>query len=199
MNDNTRCNASRKMHVMVDIETMSTDPRAAIISIGACAFDNTGIQHTFKVNIKPESAKGVGMVISKDTAEWWAKQPPESRALVLSNNVNADYGITQFVDWYNRVNPSYVWSNGVQFDITILEYAMRCVGAQCPWKFWQVCDSRTIFTMFGINVKDLHATAKTTAHDALGDATVQANAVIELLKALRWNESDSPLKFNDIA
>lgn len=185
-----------KPHCMIDLETLSQEPTAAVISIGACMFDNTGILDTFKVNIKPESAKAFGMIISKDTIDWWLKQSPEARAATLEKNVAADFGLAQFVKWYSERKPSHIWALGTYFDITILEHALKCVKLDIPWKYWEVNDCRTIFNMFGINTKDLHKAAGSMHHNALDDARVQANALIAILNAMSWGEEGSPLKFN---
>ena len=76
---------------MLDIETLSQSTRAAVVQIGACTFDKTGIKDTFKVNIKPESAKEFGMIISADTIEWWSNRPKEVQEMVLSHGVKADF------------------------------------------------------------------------------------------------------------
>lgn len=184
-----------KKHLMLDIETLSQDPKAAVISIGACTFDSEGIHDTFKVNIKPESAKAFGMIISKDTVDWWLKQSPEARAATLERNVMADFGLGQFVEWYAKMNPAFVWAHGSTFDIVILEHAFKCVSQDIPWKYWHICDSRTVFNMFGINVKDLHSTEGTMHHDALDDAKTQAKALIAIFNSMGWGEEGSPLKF----
>lgn len=183
-----------KTHCMIDCETLSQSPQAAVISIGACIFDANGIHHTFKVNIKPESAKAFGMIISQDTIEWWLKQSDEARKASLERNVMADFGLGQFVEWYNIHKPDYVWSQGITFDIVILEHAFKCVKLECPWKFWHIMDCRTVLNMFGINTKDLHKAASSTHHDALDDAKVQAEALIAIFKAMGWQTDESPLK-----
>lgn len=183
-----------KIMMMVDIETLSQSPRAAIISIGACTFDKNGIIDTFKVNIKPESAKEVGMVISKDTLDWWANQPKEVWEAALDKNVYAQFGLSEFVKWIEARNPSKVWAQGVQFDITILEHAFGCVGLRTPWKFWDIMDTRTLFNMFGINTKSIHEKYGSAHHDALSDAVAQTKALIEVLAAMGWGEDGGPLK-----
>ncbi len=184
-----------KKHCCIDIETLSQDPRAAVISIGACVFDNTGIKHTFKVNIKPDSAKKFGMIISKDTVDWWAKQSPAAQKAALERNVMADFGLQQFVEWFNTHKPDFVWAHGTMFDIVIMEHALKCVAVDIPWKYWMINDCRTLFNMFGINTKDLHATASSEHHDALDDCRVQANAVIAILNSMGWGEADSVIAF----
>lgn len=183
-----------KKHMMIDIETMSQDPRAAVISIGAVMFDNTGIKHKFKVNIKPESAKAAGMIISKDTVDWWLKQSDEARKASLEKNVMADFGLGEFIKWFKLHSPDYVWAHGTSFDIVILEHAFKCVQIECPWKYWQIQDSRTLFNMFGINTKDLHKTASSIHHDAADDARIQAEALIAIFTAMGWGDDTSPLK-----
>lgn len=184
-----------KLHCCIDIESLSQDPRAAVISIGACTFNETGIIDTFKVNIRPESAKAFGMIISKDTIDWWLKQAPEVRAAALERNVDADFGLTQFVNWYKERKPAYIWSQGTSFDIVIMEYAIRCVGLDVPWKYSSVMDMRTVFNMFGIYTKDLHkAAGDSTHHDALSDAMIQSKALIAMLNAMSWGKAESPLR-----
>jgi len=183
-----------KKHLMLDLETLDKGPRSAVISIGACIFDANGITDTFKVNIKPESAKAFGMTVGKDTLNWWAKQSEEARQASLTKNVMADFGLQTFIDWVGKHRPDYIWAHGVVFDIVIIEHAFSCVAKTQPWSYGSVMDSRTLFNLFGIKTKDLHSTANTTHHDALDDAKTQANGVIAVLRSMGWGEDDSPLK-----
>lgn len=181
-------------HLMFDLETLSQEPTAAIISIGACTFTPHGIGDTFRCNIKPESSKAFGLTISEDTVKWWSERPKEVRDAVLTKNVNLDFGLQAFHDWYKKTNPSYVWSLGTTFDIIIAEYAFKRTKIDIPWHFRQVQDARTLFNLFGIKSTDLHAAEGSMHHDALADSITQTKAIIAVLKAMGWGEKDSPIK-----
>jgi hypothetical protein len=77
-------------HLMLDLETLSTEPNAAIVSIGACAFDmldkEEDIEHTFLRRVSIESNFEHGRHISADTLMWWFKQSPEAQQATFAGD-----------------------------------------------------------------------------------------------------------------
>jgi len=66
--------------IMVDIETLGTDPGAAIVSIGAVRFSTTNdaagaIEAEFFESVALESCDAYGLDIDGSTVEWWLGQP----------------------------------------------------------------------------------------------------------------------------
>ena len=68
--------------VMLDLETMGNGPDAAIVAIGAVAFDietATISPRGFYVRVDLESAIGSGGVMDPSTVIWWLQQSDEAR------------------------------------------------------------------------------------------------------------------------
>lgn len=176
--------------ISFDIETLSTRPDAAILSIGAAAFDRaTGaIGRTMYVEVKIDDAVDNGHV-DGSTLTWWVSQSDAARALFSRPNkvslATAMRLVTEFVvrevEDTGEVSP---WGNGSTFDITILESAYRRVGLPVPWKFWNVRDMRTIvdaaFEATGFDRGSIPFEG--VPHHALYDAVHQAKVI-----ATSWN------------
>jgi hypothetical protein len=67
------------IHVMVDLETLSTKSNAAILAIGAVKFTpEKGVYDNYYqvVTTPPETE---GFHISTETLEWWTKQSAEAQ------------------------------------------------------------------------------------------------------------------------
>ncbi len=166
-------------HCMIDIETLSSRPTAAIVSIGACKFDNEHILEKFYVNISAADCKKHGLHFSPETIEWWSHQPKEARQQWQKDPVDLNTGLDAFIDWYGT-RSLWTWSNGADFDLPILENAMWAVGKETPWKY---TDSRCVRTITGITKRKIDR-SEGTAHNALDDAINQAKFIQEFLKAM---------------
>lgn len=184
------------LHCMIDLETLSQSPTAAVISIGACTFDRTGVKDTFKVNIKPETSKELGMTISADTVQWWSDQSKAAQDSVFLKAVPAKFALKEFHAWYSSHPIKKIWSQGISFDLPIIEHAFKKADLTIPWKYWESMDSRTIFSMFGYRSDMLHRKYGSIEghHDALEDCKVQVLGLIDILDAMGWNDQGSPIK-----
>lgn len=81
--------------------------------------------------------------------------------------------------WNHRA----VWSNGAGFDIVAMESAWRQLGMNIPWTYWSVRDTRTLFEVAGVSLKDKKYKTRTT-HKAVEDAEHQAIVVQDAYKKL---------------
>ncbi len=171
-----------RLDISIDLETLSTRPDAAMVSIGAAAFDrDTGaIEDTFYAVINLDSAIADHHVCSA-TLQWWMCQGDAARAVFMdaskSTLRDALEALHRFASQYPDAN---VWGNGANFDVAILEYAYaRHFGYQsAPWKFWNVRDMRTIVeaaAAIGFDKKSI--TFQGTAHNARDDAAHQARVI----------------------
>ena len=68
-----------------------------------------------------------------------------------------------------------IWGQGYGFDITILEDMYRMLGVPIPWQFWQIKDSRTLFTCCKTDPRKV--LGQENLHNALADAYFQARGV----------------------
>lgn len=161
-------------HVMVDIETMGTNPDAAIVSIGAVLFNpliGKISNKTFYVELEwvPQ-----GRCIDPETIKWWRTQPRVAQqALCGLDDLQEVLGA--FTQWLPK--DCKVWGNGPTFDISILEHAYRQHKIDIPWKYWNVRDCRTVLDMYESKRGGLNRKVSGTKHNALDDAIHQAQTI----------------------
>ena len=105
-----------KTAIMIDLETLSTDTDAAILSIGAVKFDPFEDELTnpqmdkFYARISLEN--DLNLSISDSTLEWWAKQSQEAQDEAFSEENRIDIA-DAFDQLYKFCwGAKQVWSNG---------------------------------------------------------------------------------------
>ncbi len=178
--------------IMVDIETFATDNNAAIVAIGAVAFDAdvpegtnllddpiwakspdallNGMGQGFRVNVDlgasdPDKRGN----IDPSTVEWWLGQSDEARAMLVSGDRKPLGGqLALFSAWISRqggYSKLRLWSNGPTFDETILRAAFGRYGMGFPISFR---GSRCCRTMFDF-AKSLGWDPKAAAMEAPDD------------------------------
>lgn len=170
-------------HIMVDLETMGTQPGRAIVSIGAVAFcphSGSISKKTFYTAVSLKSCTAIGMKIEPDTLMWWLKQSDAARLAIANGGKSINVAIGNFTNWFDAHNAEFLWGHGSVFDEPILRAAYRMCGRTEPWKFYNVRDTRTIFDISGVSPNR----SVGTHHNALDDARAQAVAVIEAYRKL---------------
>lgn len=171
-----------KEHLMIDLETMGTDPSAPIISIGAVFFDKTGFGEKFYKNLSVEDQIEKGRFPDGPTIKWWMSQSDAAKKVFKEDAVATRQGLYEFVNFITanchktKVKP---WGNGSNFDITMLEDIFKQYKIEIPWIYRNIRDLRT-FREFVYDGKDLKMPG--TAHNALDDAVFQACIVIKGMK-----------------
>ncbi len=165
-------------HVSIDIETMATSYDAAVVGIGARAFDETGTGTGFEIFIDQRAAARLGRV-DPDTMRWWAKQPAYDR--VFGGTVDPSVAVTKLSEFIESGNFDFVWANGPQFDLVILRRLYAELGIKFPFHYRAERDFRTIRTvgeMLNVDDKGLY---DGVAHTPLDDATNQARVISRVL------------------
>ena len=160
--------------IMIDIETLSVEPNALILTIAAVKFDRkTPITeydsaNVFYVRIDIDSCKKIGMHIDTSTLKWWETQSKEAKYEVFENpdRVPIREALEQLSVFLK--SSKYVWANSPNFDCVILESAFKLCKLDVPWKFWNLRDCRTIYDIFRV-----FRNTKNTAHHALEDCKSQ--------------------------
>lgn len=169
-------NEKDKCHVMIDLETYSTNSNAVIRSIGVLLFNMSGEREVLmETGIDVESCLLVGLTIDQDTINFWRKQPEEYRenlqelsTMNLKDALNDLQKVAQ-----ETLTELFVWGHGSDFDIVILGNAYKAIGQMPWWKYSNVRDTRTLFDL--ANYKYVSK----GGHNALGDANRQVDAVCE--------------------
>lgn len=165
---------------MLDIETLSTRPESVILTLGAVKFSpyNSDVNTEDGLYLKPDVNEqlNINRHVQEETVQWWSKQAEEVReeALGEADRVSID----NMLDQLNRflVGADNIWCQGPAFDIVILENLYRQMQRPTPWQFWQIRDSRTLFSVHG----DPRKKDRYGAHNALLDCYYQARAVQQI-------------------
>ena len=170
--------------IMIDIETLSCQPEAVILTLGAIKFDpynyeeepHTGLYLRLNVN---EQLK-MGRHVEDATVAWWGEQAKDVQDEALGDENRTD--VNDVLDQLNKyqVGSNNIWAQGTYFDITMLENLYKQLQRPAPWNYWQICDSRTLFKVHG----DPRQKGRQGLHNALADCYYQARAVQEVYKNL---------------
>lgn len=167
------------MHIMLDLETLSTRMDAAILSIGAVRFTPAHVlDYTFYSAVTIDSNLESGRHVAGATLAWWVQQDGAAREAFgdpQARHLNA--ALHALSIWIGgAAGPDdeevYLWGNGANFDISILESAYRNAQHIVPWNFRNVRCLRTIRALAGAETID--RPENPIAHHALEDARAQA-------------------------
>jgi hypothetical protein len=177
--------------VMVDLETLSTSPTAAILTLGAIRFNRTwkpddlpSIKNVdlFYRKIDLASCLAVGLEMNASTIEWWMRQPDVARKEVFSQpRMSLVQTLEEFSQWLGT--SKYIWSHGDDFDTVILTQAYRACGLKLPWHYSHTRDTRTLLDVAKVDVKMLEDD-KDILHHAAFDCYRQIYAVLEAFDKL---------------
>lgn len=166
----------KRTQIMLDLETLGTEPGSVILSIGAVKFGEGKILSEFYANINASSCQTLGLKIDAATVMWWMMQSDEARKAITTGSKHISDALTQFSEWVGDAEAE-VWGNGAGFDNTLLRSAYSAHQLTPPWKFTNDRCYRT--------VKNLHPEIKMerkgTHHNALDDARSQAVHLMEIL------------------
>ncbi|HAX5201270.1 TPA: exonuclease [Escherichia coli] len=181
-------------HLMIDLETMGTNPDAPIISIGAIFFDpQTG-------DMGPEFSKTIdldtaGGVIDLGTIKWWLKQSREAQSAIMTDEIPLDDALLQLREFIDENSGEFfvqVWGNGANFDNVILRRSYERQGIPCPWRYCNDRDVRTIVELGKVMDFDARTAIpfEGIRHNALDDARHQAKYVSAIWQKLIPNQTD---------
>ena len=171
------------MDLMVDIEALAKHNDAIILTIGAQMFDPSvkgwetkpqRMRHSedtyvpsMNIRVDVDEQETLGRRTDEETLAWWCKQTTEAQADAFSTEdrvslSDALLALKQLAEPCKRV-----WSKGPLYDFAILEHAYEQSKIAVPWKFWNVRDARTVYSLTP-NLK-----ARTNGHLALEDCRNQ--------------------------
>lgn len=165
---------------MLDLETLSVRPNAAILVIGAIKFnrgekwkESFHIKDLKKIDffytrVKLDSCVKAGLHVDKETEKWWSEQDEEAKyeALINPDRASLKEALKSFKEWFGTNPRTKIWGNGSSFDCTILGEAYKICEMDIPWKFWLERDLRTLLDLGDIKMCDLPQYGK---HNALYD------------------------------
>jgi hypothetical protein len=171
------------MELMIDIEALAKHNDAVILTIGAQMFDpsvkgwETKLQREFHTDayyqpymntrVDVDEQEILGRRIDTETLNWWSKQSPESQDDAFSPDGRISLR-DSLIELSRLAEPcKRVWSKGPLYDFAILEHAYEQVGIRVPWKFWNVRDARTVYSLTPT------LTPRTNGHLAIEDCRNQ--------------------------
>jgi exodeoxyribonuclease VIII len=160
------------MWYMIDLETLSTRPDAAILQIGIVAFDLYGIKDSKQWNVEAEGR------VDRPTLHWWKEQiaagvdPPGLGPMPLK------LALEDIVVMMKPDEAMQVWANPSTFDIVILGEAFHRCGMSPPWNHRQVRDLRTLRMLY----PDVPRPKPDLPHVAVYDAMAQATWVMRMFE-----------------
>ena len=118
-------------HAMIDLETLSTNPNAVILTVGGVKFNPYNAEEPaqpmyFRVDVDSQTA--MGRDVMQETLDWWATQPKEisEEALGDDNRISLE----EMVRTINRfaVGVDVFWCQGPLFDYAILQNLYSQLG-----------------------------------------------------------------------
>lgn len=171
--------------VMVDLETLGTLPGSVILSIGAVAFNEMGVDSEgFYRSIRRSDCEKAGLKTSPETLAWWEKQSPEARTVLNDSNAASLFtALKHFNDWLGQFPDTVsIWGNGANFDNPLLACAYDAVSVKPYYKFWNERCYRTVKNQY----PDIDLERKGTYHNALDDARCQAEHLVQICQKRDW-------------
>jgi hypothetical protein len=184
-------------HLMLDLETLSTDDNAVVIAIGAVVFNDEHVVESLGWNLAFDDMTGH---FDAKTIAWWMQQSAEAQAVTFGGDRIAPWlAGSELVELLRRHDIKTVWANDPHFDVTILKnwwerYSVNAAAEAglhrpriaYPWPFAynQPRSFRTLVELgeqLGFN-SEMRGAARGmyVAHNAVEDAAAQARVVIAI-------------------
>jgi 3' exoribonuclease, RNase T-like len=163
-------------HVMLDIETLGTRVGNVVLSVAFVRFEDHA-STTLNLNIHEQL--DLGLVVDPETHEWWGRQRPDTWARATENPYPVITALNHFSDWLAAAavgRSLFIWCHGACFDAPLLQDVYRAAGLPIPWHFRNVRDTRTLYDLAGIDLRDFS--------DGTGDALCQTRAAELALRRL---------------
>ena len=177
--------------VSLDIETMARDPKAIVISIGACTQD--AHFHCY-LNFKEQLA--LNRLLEADTLAWHMENHSDlfTQQLVAILRVdeilfNIFKGLKRWFIHNNLMETNcQVWMNSPSFDSVILSNLAEQANFPLPWIYKQERDLRTLKALAEDKAPYKYAhlpNPPDNAHDALVDAKYQLEIISQCKRILQ--------------
>lgn len=148
-------------HIMMDIETLSTDSYGVVTTISAVQFDlETGkTGKTFEIGLDIKEQVANGAIIDTDTVVWWMSQDQEAiKAMLRISKINVKSALYTFNDWIKSLNLPLndikLWGNGVSFDNVMVRNLYKKTNIEFALPYWCDNDVRTLVTLGNIDTRN---------------------------------------------
>lgn len=151
--------------VTLDLETCALCPTAAVMSIGAVAWDRNQVDTPFYEEGNMNNADYLylrhidlrsqfvnGFTFDQDTANWWASRSKEAKLAVAAPDCqpcdSVENVVVDFFQWITEMangDEICLWSQGSDFDIAILRNICQTFHIDLPVSYKNFRDHRTFF------------------------------------------------------
>lgn len=180
-----------KSHVMMDVETLSLSPDAAVWQIGAAIWNPSAPDTVMVVEltVHPDDViklrhghvdeATIKWQADKNSANWSAAyQVPMVEGITRGQFVHGVCGLYQ--SFFNKIialldgkpEDALFWAKSTYFDFPIIEHLYKQSTAyNLPWKYWNVHELRTFMLLRGIANKSF-------SHAGGDDAFNQLNIIL---------------------
>lgn len=153
------------INITFDLETCALCPTAAVMSIGAVAWnadaednpftDGFPGDYCFYRHVDLRSSFVDGFTFDGKTSEWWATQNEDAKKALLEYDdvplrsidgvIEDFFSFIQHVQEETSAKEVNLWSQGTDFDIAILRNICRKYGIRVPVSHKNFRDHRTFF------------------------------------------------------
>ena len=151
--------------ITFDLETCALCPTAAVMSIGAVAWDRNQVDTPFYEEGSMNNADYLylrhidlrsqfvnGFTFDQDTANWWASRSKEAKLAVTAPDIqpcdSVKNVVVDFFQWIKEIangDEICLWSQGSDFDIAILRNICQKFQIDIPVSYKNFRDHRTFF------------------------------------------------------
>lgn len=180
------------IHIAIDLETLSTRPNAAVVSMGWCVFDAEKTLTSCARILTDWHLHG--RHVDADTVSWWMSQPDTARDFSFAREFRTEEGETlthltsvSLIDLGGIMKAypvEYVWASPVSFDLPILGSLYDDLGLTRPWNHRQERDGRTLRALAAQRIGDAVKIEPEIPHHPMYDAIALAKSVLQNAKAV---------------
>lgn len=182
-------------NIMLDIETLGTEPQSVILAAAAQEFDDDGpVGDGVFVRFPVQPQLDKGRTVSEATLRFWAEQNQKLFERMLNPQyVNIYRALADLEKYFQRhsdevfapVDPVVVWANSPNFDAVLMESLFRRFGFTIPWSHRDLRDVRTLRSLAAVKADWAPYTdIPGEPHDPLYDCRWQIALVIHALDKL---------------
>lgn len=172
-------------HIVIDLETLGTNPHAAIATIAVVVIEELTITQELYMRVDLRGWQQSHRKCDADTALFWMNQEKAARHEVTTREerLALDAALSQIIDLVGLYRRPCIWAKSPSFDCVILRTAFEQCSLDTPWKYWHERDIRTLEALFPA-LKEIPFEG--VQHHALHDAKHEARQVIEGLRLLAF-------------
>ena len=189
--------------IMVDLETLSTETDAQVVSIGAVRFRLDTVDDVDSIMEKGRSfysrlciqeQEDTGRHVDPSTIEWWSNQSKAARAVFEEPEEDVGTALDRFTKFCRGAKR--IWGNGNMFDNAIVRNLYDDFGRRYPVDYWQDLDVRTLTYLWNSVTNWVSKGKRPTIvlgeeHNALDDARRQVIQCQLMMKDIKGSKYES--------